>query len=116
MLSETLGAEMRDVSALVFSALGDDTRLGLVDRLCRQGPLSITRLTAGSAVTRQAVTKHLRVMQAAGLVNCSRQGREQIWQLEHARIEEARRYLDTISRQWDEALVRLRAFVEPSHG
>jgi DNA-binding transcriptional ArsR family regulator len=99
-------------SAVLFAALGDKTRLRLVARLCDGGPLSITRLTAGSRVTRQAITKHLRVMEEAGLVHSTRRGRERIWQLEQRRLEEARRYLAMISDQWDDALGRLRKFVE----
>jgi DNA-binding transcriptional ArsR family regulator len=99
-------------SAHLFAALGDKTRLGLVGRLCRDGPMSITRLTEGSKVTRQAITKHLHVMEHAGLVRNTRHGRESVWQLDQRRIEDARRYLDRISKQWDDALVRLRKFVE----
>ena len=99
-------------SAHLFAALGDETRLHLVTRLCDDGPLSITRLTAGSRVTRQAITKHLRVMEGSGLVHSVRTGRESVWQLDRRRLEEARRYLDTISKQWDAALLRLREFVE----
>jgi DNA-binding transcriptional ArsR family regulator len=96
----------------VFAALGDETRLRLVSRLCDGGPTSIAKLTAGSDVTRQAITKHLRVMEDAGLVRASRRGRESVWELEPARLEEARRYLDVISTQWDAVLDRLKAFVE----
>jgi DNA-binding transcriptional ArsR family regulator len=99
-------------SAIVFAALGDRTRLRLVSRLSDGGPLSITRLTAGSRVSRQAISKHLRVLEGAGLVRSRRQGRETLWQLEQRRVVEARRYLDQISAQWDEALARLRLFVE----
>jgi DNA-binding transcriptional ArsR family regulator len=99
-------------SAPLFAALGDQTRLQLVARLCDAGPMSITRLTAGSKVTRQAITKHLRVMQAAGLVRSARHGRESVWQLDLRRLDDARRYLDLISKQWDDALGRLRQFVE----
>ena len=74
--------------------------------------MSITRLTAGSKVTRQAITKHLRVMQQAGLVRSAWRGRESVWQLDQRRLEDARRYLDQISKQWDDALGRLRKFVE----
>ena len=102
-------------SAVVFAALGDETRLRLVLRLSNEGPLSIARLTSGTNVTRQAITKHLRVMSAAGLVRNLRRGRENVWRLERRRLEDARRYLDTISRRWDEALGRLRAFVEKPH-
>lgn len=104
-------AEPKD-SAHIFAALGDETRLRLVSRLCNDGPMSITRLTAGSNVTRQAITKHLRVMKEAGLVRNARHGRENVWQLEQRRLEDARRYLDLISKQWDDALGRLRKFVE----
>ncbi len=99
-------------AALLFAALGDSTRLWLVSRLCDGGPMSITSLTAGSRVTRQAVSKHLRVLEGAGVVRARRRGRESIWQLERRRLGEARRFLDLISQQWDEALGRLRNFVE----
>lgn len=99
-------------SALLFAALGDQKRLWLVSRLCHGGPASISRLAAGARITRQAVTKHLRVMENAGLVRSSRRGRERVWQLEQRRLEDARRYLNQISIQWDEALERLRALVE----
>lgn len=99
-------------SAPVFAALGDQTRLRLIARLCREGPLSITRLADGSAVTRQAITKHLQALADVGLVRDERCGRERIWQLEPQRLADARRSLDQISQQWDEALDRLKAFVE----
>lgn len=103
---------MRTSAAGLFAALGDETRLKLVSRLCECGPMSITRLTEGSKVTRQAITKHLRVMEGSGLVQCSRRGRESVWELDQRRVAEARRYLDAISRQWDAAIVRLRKLVE----
>jgi DNA-binding transcriptional ArsR family regulator len=102
----------RKSSAPLFAALGDETRLWLVSRLCDDGPLSITRLTTGSNVTRQAITKHLRVMEGAGLVRSRRSGRESVWRLEQRRLKGARRYLEMISKQWDDALGRLREFVE----
>ena len=107
-------AGWREVSraAPVFAALGDETRLALVARLSSEGPLSITRLTAGSAVTRQAVTKHLDVLATAGLVSDVRRGRERIWELELEQMEAARTYLDHVSKRWDEALDRLKHFVE----
>jgi DNA-binding transcriptional ArsR family regulator len=74
--------------------------------------MSITRLTAGSKVTRQGITKHLRVMGEAGLVRSTRHGRESVWQLDVQRLEEAHHYLGLISKQWDDALGRLRKFVE----
>jgi len=76
------------------------------------GPASISRLTAGSGVTRQAVTKHLRVLAGAGLVLGSRRGRESLWRLQPERLDEAQRSLDLIARQWDHALGKLKAFVE----
>jgi DNA-binding transcriptional ArsR family regulator len=99
-------------SAPVFAALGDGTRLRLVSRLIAEGPASITRLTEGAGVTRQAVTKHLRVLEGAGLARGVRRGRERQWELQPEQLQEARRALDVISRQWDEVLLRLRAFVE----
>jgi DNA-binding transcriptional ArsR family regulator len=99
-------------SAPLFAALGDETRLRLVSRLCENGPMSIAKLTAGSEVTRQAITKHLEVLADAGLVRGTRDGRERVWELAPRRLEEARRYLDLISKQWDEALGRLKVFVE----
>lgn len=99
-------------AAPLFAALGDATRLALLDRLGAGGPQSITRLTAGSAMTRQAITKHLHVLAQAGLVHDVRRGREHIWQLDAERLDEARRSLDQIARQWDEALERLKRFVE----
>ena len=98
--------------APLFAALGDETRLALVNRLSVEGPQSITRLTAGSAITRQAITKHLQILAAAGLVHDRRRGRERIWTLDADRLDEARRYLDQIAQRWDEALERLRQFVE----
>lgn len=99
-------------SAPVFAALGDQSRLAIVARLCAQGPESITRLAAGSAITRQAVTKHLHVLAGAGLVRGVRRGRERIWAFETKRLEEARQCLDEISMRWDQALERLRKYVE----
>jgi len=96
----------------VFSALGDETRLALVARLCAGGPQSITRLTGGSDVTRQAITKHLDILAGAGLVHGVRRGRERIWELDTDRLEEARGYLEKISKRWDSALARLRKYVE----
>ena len=105
-------AHKLDDAAPIFAALGDATRVRLVARLSADGPLSISRLSDGSGVTRQAVTKHLRAMGDAGLVRASRHGRERIFELEPRRIEKARRYLDMISADWDAAIGRLRAFVE----
>jgi DNA-binding transcriptional ArsR family regulator len=99
-------------AAPVFAALGDATRLQIVARLCEGGPLSIARLTEGAQVSRQAITKHLHALSDAGLVRSRRAGRERIWQLQTRRLAEVRRYLDRISRQWDQAIGRLRSLVE----
>jgi DNA-binding transcriptional ArsR family regulator len=99
-------------AAPVFAALGDETRLAIVVRLCAGGPGSITHLTEGSDVTRQAITKHLQVLAEAGLVRDVRRGRERIWEVESRRLEDARRYLDEISKGWDKALNRLKKMVE----
>jgi DNA-binding transcriptional ArsR family regulator len=99
-------------SAVVYAALGDETRLQLVSRLCRGGPMSITRLTAGFPITRQAITKHLQVMRDAGLVRSTQRGRERLWEMEQKRLAEARRHLEAISVQWDDTLGRLKGFVE----
>ena len=104
-------AALRD-AAPVFAALGEPTRLTLVARLCQEGPLSITRLSERSPVTRQAITKHLYTLAEAGVINGVRAGRERIWQIETKRLERARRCLDEISGQWDAAISRLQAFIE----
>jgi DNA-binding transcriptional ArsR family regulator len=99
-------------SASVFAALGDETRLRLISRLCADGPLSIAALTTGFPITRQAITKHLRVMEDAGLVRSSRRGRESVWQLEQERLAEVDRCLQMISNEWADTLDRLKSFVE----
>ncbi len=98
--------------AVVFAALGDRTRLELVARLCAGGPLSITRLSEGTQVTRQAITKHLTTLAEAGLVRDIWAGRERLWEAEPRRLDEARRCLERISGQWDEALARLKSTIE----
>jgi DNA-binding transcriptional ArsR family regulator len=106
------GSRPIEGSAALFAALGDETRLRLVRRLCDYGPLSISALTSGSRRTRQAITKHLRLMHSAGIVQSERRGRERFWRLNQARLGQARRYLEIISNEWDDALERLREFVE----
>lgn len=98
----------------VFSALGDPTRLGLVEELLQRQPLSISNLASRSSVSRQAVTKHLRVLEAAGLVVRNRQGRESRYRLAPGAIEAARRYLDRASAQWDDAVDRLKQHLRDS--
>jgi DNA-binding transcriptional ArsR family regulator len=109
--SPSAAAQMADAAPL-FAALGDETRLRLVIRLAASGPESITHLSAESAVSRQAIKKHLDVLAKAGLVHGDRRGREHIWELETKRLDDAREYLDRISRRWDEALGRLKRLVE----
>jgi DNA-binding transcriptional ArsR family regulator len=98
--------------APVLAALGDESRLRIVLKLCDGGPLSIAKLSEGSGISRHAVTKHLHAMHAAGLVRSRRRSRERIWTLEPRRLEDVRRYLERISRQWDAALSRLQSTVE----
>ncbi|HYK89564.1 MAG TPA: metalloregulator ArsR/SmtB family transcription factor [Acidobacteriota bacterium] len=102
----------RRAHAPVFAALGDETRLALVAALCSGQPRSISQLTAGSRLTRQAITKHLRVLESAGIVHSVRTGRESRYRFDPEPIEELKGYLDLVSEQWDEALSRLKAFVE----
>ena len=99
-------------AAPVFTALGDPTRLYLVSRLCQEGPLSIARLTEGTPLTRQAITKHLEVLAAAGLAGAGRDGRERRWHVDRRRLAETRLLLERISAQWDDALARLARAVE----
>ena len=96
----------------VFAALGDATRLSLLRRLSVDGPVSITHLTEGTGVTRQAITRHLYALGDAGLVRNARRGRERVWELDLKRLENAKRCLDQIAAQWDAAADRLKAFVE----
>jgi DNA-binding transcriptional ArsR family regulator len=99
-------------AAPVFAALGDTTRLQIIARLSKGGPSSIVRLTDDTAVSRQAITKHLQALEGVGLVTSGRAGRERIWELKATRLKEARHYLDKISDQWDAALDRLRTLLE----
>lgn len=99
-------------AAPVFAALGAATRLKVVSKLCADGPTSTAGLSAGTGVTRQAITKHLDTLEAAGVVRSNRSGRERIWEIETARLERARRCLDEIGAQWDAAIDRLRALIE----
>ena len=98
--------------AAVFAALGDETRLAVLAKLANGEPQSISRLTEGTRLTRQAVTKHLQVLESAGVVRSERAGRESRFALEPKPLDEARAYLDHVSHQWDAALARLKAFVE----
>ena len=96
----------------MFAALSDETRLSLVAALAAGRTRSISELTAGSRLTRQAITKHLRVLEGVGLVRSNRSGRESLFELDPAPLAELRAYLERVSEQWDQALARLKAFVE----
>jgi DNA-binding transcriptional ArsR family regulator len=98
--------------APVFAALGDKTRLALVAKLCGGRPRSISQLAEDSALSRQAITKHLRVLESAGIVRSRRSGRESRYQFEPQPMQELRKYLDLVSGQWDQALARLKSLVE----
>ena len=99
-------------SAPIFAALADQTRVTLLARLAGEPALSIARLTQGSKLTRQAITKHLRVLEEAGLVRSIRAGRESRYELDAKPLDEARQALEGVSRWWDEGLARLKALVE----
>jgi DNA-binding transcriptional ArsR family regulator len=105
-------ATRRQDCAAVFAALGDETRLLLVARLSDGRPASISQLTEGSRLTRQAITKHLRVLERARIVHGVRAGRESLFALDPKPMEELKEYLDLVSAQWDQALGRLKSFVE----
>lgn len=105
-------ARSSDALASVFAALGDPTRLKLVALLCAGGAFSIAQLTATTDISRQGVTKHLRVLADAGVVRDVKLGRERLWQLEPTQIAEAKRTLELIGREWEVALSKLKAFAE----
>jgi DNA-binding transcriptional ArsR family regulator len=107
-------AARRPGRAPIFAALGDPTRLALIAKLCRGQLRSISQLTQGSKLTRQAITKHLRVLENAGIVHGVRAGRHTLYEFHLRPMQEIRDYLDGISEQWDQALERLKAFVEES--
>lgn len=96
----------------LFAALGDATRQAIVAKLAASSPRSIAQLTEGSHITRQAITKHLRVLENAGIVRGIRSGRENLFEFDPKSVAEMRRYLDFVSAQWDQALQRLKKFVE----
>jgi DNA-binding transcriptional ArsR family regulator len=98
--------------ASIFAALGDETRLLLLARLCDAHPWSISQLAEGSPITRQAITKHLRVLEDAGLVRAEIVGRECLFELQPKALQEMKDYLALVSTQWEQALSRLKTFVE----
>jgi DNA-binding transcriptional ArsR family regulator len=111
-MSRRSSAARRNAPAPVFAALGDETRLSLVAKLCGSQPQSISQLADGSKLTRQAITKHLRVLENAGIVRGARSGRESLFAFQPQPVENVRAYLDRVSEQWEHALTRLRSFVE----
>lgn len=102
----------RQARAPVFAALGDDTRLALVAKLCGGRPYSISQLARGSRLTRQGITKHLRVLERAGIVRSARTGREIRFEFDPRPLVEIKEYLDFVSEHWEQALSRLKSFVE----
>ena len=102
----------RQAPAPVFAALGDKRRLSLVAKLSGGRRHSIAQLTEGTRLTRQAITKHLRVLEEVEIVRSVREGRESLFELDPKPIEELKKYLDLVSEQWDRSLSRLKAFVE----
>ena len=107
-----VSAAKRRQHAAVFAALGDETRLSLVTALAGGQARSIAQLTSGSRMTRQAVTKHLRVLEDAGIVHSVRMGRESLFGFDPVPMNELRAYLERVSEQWDQVLARLKALVE----
>lgn len=107
---------MSDQTARTFAALGDPTRLALVRRLSRSARMNVTQLTAGTGVTRQAVSKHLAVLQGAGLVSRASEGRETVYRLRAEPLDAAEDFLGRLARGWDDAVERLRAHVEQEDG
>jgi len=105
-------AKRRPQPAPIFAALGDETRLSLVVRLSAGQPHSISQLTRGTRLTRQAISKHLRVLENAGIVRSTHSGRENRFQLDPKPLLTVQQYLNSVSRQWDQTLDRLKSFVE----
>jgi DNA-binding transcriptional ArsR family regulator len=105
-------AARRQAFVPVFAALGDETRLSLVAKLSTGPPRSITQLTEGYSLTRQAITKHLRVLESAGIVHSIHSGRESLFKFDPRPITEIKEYLNFVSDQWDQSLSRLKSFVE----
>lgn len=111
-MSRASSARTAAEAAPVFAALGDETRLKLLTRLCVEGPLSITRLSEDTSISRQAVAKHLSTLEGSGLLEAKRRGRERLYRFVPARMQLAQHYLEQVSAQWDDAIERLRAHVE----
>jgi DNA-binding transcriptional ArsR family regulator len=112
MRAQLNSAAGRHNYAVMFAALGDETRLSIVSKLVKGQARSISELTEGTRLTRQAVTKHLRVLEDAGIVQNTRSGRESIFELDMQPFKDMEEYLEFVSTQWDKALAKLKAFVE----
>ncbi len=113
MSSRVRGSTLeRKTFAAIFSALGDETRLEMVNKLSDGSSRSISELTVGTELTRQAVTKHLRVLEQAGIVQCTRSGRESLFEFAPNKFQDLQSYLETVTQQWDTQLQRLKNFVE----
>jgi DNA-binding transcriptional ArsR family regulator len=110
-MQQTQGSRLPD-AASVFAALGDPVRFAIVARLCDDGPLPTIALKQSAKLSRQAVTKHLRVLEEVGLVRSDRAGRDRAWRIESKALAKTRDTLDRISAQWDARLERLRVLVE----
>ena len=105
-------AAKRRPRAPVFAALGDEVRLSLIAKLCAGQPYSISQLTQGTGLTRQAITKHLRVLESVGIVHGVHRGRESLFEFDPKPMEETKKYLNFVSEQWDQALSRLKSYLE----
>jgi DNA-binding transcriptional ArsR family regulator len=110
-MPRVLGGKLRDRAA-VFAALGQVTRLSLVTKLARGHPCSISQLAAGSRLSRQAITRHLHVLENVGLVHSTHSGREEIFELDTRPFKNIEEYLEFVSKEWDQTLGRLKSFVE----
>lgn len=111
-IAQPSGRHTLRAHAALFAALGDETRLSVLARLCEGNPQSISALTTGTGLSRQAVTKHLRVLANTGIVHNMRVGRQSLFRLDLQPLADARAYLDEVSAQWDQALARLKSHLE----
>jgi len=103
---------MSDSVALTFAALGDETRLSLVTRLCRVSHQSISQLAEGTRLTRQAITKHLQILERVGLVRSVRKGRETLFEFDATPIQTMTQYLDLVAGQWEKKLTDLQDYLD----
>ena len=111
-MSDTVLSQGFFLQAHTFAALGDETRLSLIARLCRVSRQSISQLAEGTTLSRQAVTKHLQILERVGLVRSVRKGRETLFEFDAAPIETMTQYLDLVSGQWEKKLTDLERFLD----